>query len=220
MVYKIADFLFQIDSLPESVKKFCRGYEADNFAAVDAKIEVVKGDVEYEQRAAESFNMMDADYDDCFGLAFYRKICAEVLQRDAFMMHGAVIEYEGKGYLFTAKSGTGKTTHIRLWKKLFGEDKVYAYGTPWCGKEGYNTNTRVPLAGICFLERNEENSIKKISDTEALPRLLSQIMVHDSADLARQLELVDALFERVPTYLLKCSIDIEAARVAYLGMNK
>ena len=94
---------------------------------------------------------------------------------DAFLLHAAVIEVDGLAYAFAAPSGTGKTTHIALWKKFFGDraniingDKPiirfengtpYIYGTPWCGKEGYNINTKAPLAALCFIERSPENTI-------------------------------------------------------------
>ena len=155
---------------------------------------------------------------------------------DAFLMHCAVIGYEGRGYAFSAPSGTGKTTHIRLWQQVFGADKVqivngdkpilrrfgdtfYAYGTPWCGKEGYNTNTRVPLAGLCFVERWTENSIRRMTVEEAVPHLFTQIMVGDSPDLGRQMELADALLTDVPCYLLRCNMDPAAAVAARDGMQ-
>ena len=233
MIYKIAGFFIEIKNRYSYFRVKCKDYEYNGCEAADFKVEISDAEIEAEKATETGEPVSNGYYE---SLAIYRKICANVLQRNAFMMHGAVIEYEGNGYLFTAKSGTGKTTHIRLWQQLFGEEnvtvvngdkpilrvideKVYAYGTPWCGKEGYNTNTCVPLAGICFLEREKENSIKKISDAEALPRLFSQIMIHDSADLAKQLELVDALLERVPTYLLKCNMEIDAAKVSYDGMK-
>lgn len=237
MFLKISDFHIGIGQGVLEAKKYCKDYICDGDAAVDFTVDLSDEDIAYERAEAERENPgIGFSRGNFENLALYRKICAQILKYDAFMMHGAVIEYEGKGYLFTAKSGTGKTTHIRLWKKLFGDDKVtivngdkpiirfidgkvYAYGTPWNGKEHYGTNSRVELSAICFLERGEENSIKKISDIEALPRIFSQIMIHDSADLGKQMELVDKLFEKVPTYLLECNMDVEAAKVAYEGMS-
>ena len=88
------------------------------------------------------------------------------------------------------------------------------------GKERYMTNTRVPLAAVCFVERSVNNHITQISAEQALPRLFSQVMITDSADLARQLELIDALLATVPTHLLHCNTDPLAARVAYEGMRE
>lgn len=233
MVLRIADFYIDLANKGEVFKRLCKDYLCENPPYIDFTAEITEKDVAYEKALAGNSEIVgEGTY---ATNALYRKICAEILQRGGFLMHGVVIEYEGRGYLFTAKSGTGKTTHVLQWKKLFGDDKVtivngdkpiirfidgkvYAYGTPWNGKEHYGTNGRVELSAICFVERSEENSIERISDEKALPRLFSQIMIHDSSDLAKQLELVDKLLCKVPTYLLNCNISTDAAKVAYEGM--
>ncbi len=211
-------------------------YKLPDDSAVDADIAITEKDIEYEVAQAKKNGNESSAFRFFVPLALYRKICAYALEHDAFLMHGALIEYEGRGYLFTATSGTGKTTHIRLWQELFGEDKVtivngdkpiirfidgkvYAYGTPWNGKEHYGTSGRVELHAICFVERDENNSIRRIPSEAGVPRLFSQIMISDSTDLAKQLELADRLVENVPMYLLKCNITTDAARVAYEGMR-
>lgn len=232
MLYKFADFVFEINGVPSTVEKICSSYLCFEDLPIDFRIELSEADVTYEIEKASSMGMPQINYSNYYSLALYRKICSKILNVDGFLLHGAVIEYEGRGHLFTAKSGTGKTTHIRLWQSFFGEDKVtivngdkpiirfidgkfYAYGTPWCGKEGYNCNKRVELSDICFIERDHANSIYKLSDTEAFPRLYSQIMIDDSSNLARQLELCDLLIQKVPMYLLKCNRELEAVKVAY-----
>lgn len=232
--YRIADFCVQIDNLPAPIAARMADYRIlPTDAAADLYIDA-KGIslAEMEKNAAKEGISSKSEM---LFLEIYRRICAYALAHDAFLMHCAVIEYEGRGYAFSAPSGTGKTTHIRLWQKVFGADRVtvvngdkpilrlidgvfYAYGTPWCGKEGYNKNTRVPLAGLCFVTRGAENRIRPMSVDEAIPHLFSQIMVTDSANLARQMELADALLGKVPCYLLACNMEPEAARVAYRGM--
>ena len=167
----------------------------------------------------------------------YRKICEHLPERfGAFLMHCAVIEYEGEGYAFAAQSGTGKSTHIALWQKRFGEgvriingdkpimrflgDRLYAYGTPWCGKEGYSSNASVPIKGICFVERATENSIRKISASEALTRIFHQILTPDTVEgIDALFPLIDRTLCEIPCYVLGCNISEEAAEVAYNGMN-
>ena len=238
LFYRIADLYFDIRCLHPQCHAHLAEFAVDAPAHVDAVITTTEADIERERTVSQKEGNGEnhpAAYLEF--LAVCRKVSAALLSHDGFLMHGAVIEYEGRGYLFTAKSGTGKTTHILLWKKLFGEDKVtvvngdkpflrfldgqiYAYGTPWCGKERYMTNTRVPLCGICFVERSVNNHITAISAEQALPRLFSQVMITDSADLARQLELLDVLLSKVPTYLLHCNVEPLAARVAYEGMQE
>ncbi len=238
MIYRIADFNIDIQNISTGCAFCFRDYLAADETKVDFSISICGADIDYE--LAESLKASpDAKFTrtTCETLAVQRKICAEILARDGFMMHGVAVEYEGKGYIFTAKSGTGKTTHVLLWKKLFGDDKVriingdkpflrfiddkiYAYGTPWCGKEQYNINDKMELGAICFVERGEKNSIAPLTDEiEKMQRIIPQIMVADSTNLAKQLELLDMLFDKIKIYKLFCNMDTEAAKVAYEGMK-
>ncbi len=236
MIYRIADFNIEIACIYDGSAKMLEPYLYRQDAAADFSVFVTEAEI------AE----MDAEFEKFYGVAkhnnsyierlvIHKKISEEILSRDAFMMHGALIEYEGVGYIFTAQSGTGKTTHVCLWKKVFGDgvhivngDKpilrlidgeLYAYGTPWCGKEGYNINTRVKLSKICFVERAVENSIGRISELHAISRLMSQVEIVQSRDLGAQLSMLDVLVSKCDMYLLKCNMDDEAATVAYNGMK-
>ena len=235
MLLKIADFCFDVTIPQKFMCDMYNDYICDNADVIDSCITVEKDDLIAEYNFSSEHGGATGNKAELCSLAVYRKICAFCLSKDAFLMHGVLLEHEGRGYLFTANSGTGKTTHVRLWQEVFGDsvhivngDKpilrfidgdLYGYGTPWCGKEGYNINTSVKLCGICFIERDKENSIVKLGEDDAVFRILSQVMVADSADLGKQLELVDRLLGTVPTYLLKCNMDPEAAKVAYNGMT-
>lgn len=170
-------------------------------------------------------------------LAVYRKIADHLLSCDTLLFHGSVIAVDGEGYLFTAKSGTGKSTHTRLWREYFGEravmvndDKpllhitdsgVTAYGTPWDGKHGLSTNTAVPLKGICILTRDTTNHIEQAEPHAVYPLIVQQTNRSLSADGMKQtLSLIDRMLNVVPVCRLGCNMDIEAARVAYEGMNR
>ena len=104
-------------------------------------------------------------------IVVHRKISEAMLNFNIILLHGAAIAVGNRCYVFTAPSGTGKTTHVKKWlKKIPGSfivngDKPYidvkkklVYGSPWCGKEGMNTNTSIPLCGIISLERGEMNN--------------------------------------------------------------
>lgn len=236
MIYKIADFTFDISFFDKRIKNFLYEYEDSKTAVADFEIKATNEEIDAEiERGKE----LDGDYGFSRGyyerLAILRKICTVLIEKDAFLVHGALIEYKGKGYLFCAKSGTGKTTHIMLWQKLFGEEvrvingdkpllrmidgELYGYGTPWCGKEGLNINARTKLDRICFIERAECNSISPADEFFSLQRLLSQVMITDSANLDKQLSLVDKLLSCTKSYRLCCNMDLDAARVAYEGME-
>lgn len=168
--------------------------------------------------------------------AIHRRLGAVLPHYDALVFHGAVIACEGRAYLVTARSGVGKTTHLRLWLQVFGDrvhilngdkpilrirqDVPYACGTPWRGKEGYGVREDLPLSGIAFLERAADNTISPMPRDVALPLLLSQLYLPREPAAARAaLSVADRLLSGVPTYRLCCNRDPEAARVAYRGLT-
>ena len=161
--------------------------------------------------------------------AVYRKIAEKISEFSAAVFHGAVIAVDGAAYAVTARSGVGKTTHLSLWLKEFPDvhilngDKpilrnidgvIYAAGTPWRGKEGYGVNEMLPLKGIAFLERAEENSAERITPNAAVLPLVSQVYMPRSIGAGAVLSLINKIVLTVPTYKLKVNMDPEAARVA------
>lgn len=166
----------------------------------------------------------------------YRNICEEILKYDGILIHSAAISVDNEAYLFTANSGTGKTTHMNLWLENFGErafiingDKpilrktdngIFVYGTPWCGKEGYNRNISIKLKGICILERAEKNEIRKTDKKDALTFLISQTSRPKDIDkMDLMLKNLEKIIDSVPVYRLECNMETEASKVAYEGMT-
>lgn len=150
----------------------------------------------------------------------HRKFVEAALDYERFFMHGAVIGIENSSIMFTAPSGTGKTTHIMKWingiqnayivngdKPLIHIEKkndVIACGTPWCGKENLGTNTMVPLKTIVIMERCETNKIEEIDFGQAYPFLLRQTYLPDDAEKAKKtLNLMAKLFGRVRVFRFK-----------------
>ena len=146
---------------------------------------------------------MHARQDSCYleTIIIYRKICNEMPLFNTFLMHGAVIAVGNESFMFAAKSGTGKTTHIKKWlennkdayvvngdKPLIRitEDNVMACGTPWCGKEYLGNNVIVPLKSIVLMERGEDNRMEKITFKQAYLDLLQQTYLPPDADNARK----------------------------------
>ena len=170
------------------------------------------------------------------GIAVYRKIAEQMPSFDTVLMHGSCVAVDGEGYLFSAKSGTGKSTHTRLWREVFGDRAVMInddkpliriadggaviYGTPWNGKHHLGTNCGVPLRAICLLERAEQNCIRRITAAEAYPYLVQQIYrPADAAAMRKTVQLIDRLSGSVALWRLGCNMDPEAARVAYQAMK-
>lgn len=165
----------------------------------------------------------------------HREIAKHLPDYDAFLMHGAAMSANGKGYLFTAPSGTGKTTHIRLWQQCFPEqvgcingdkpivrkiDGQFCFcGTPWRGKERYGGTEILPVDGICLLERAEENSIRRVAPTEVFRQLTHQIYFpKDPQQLGKFLSLFDEFLSSVPIYRMGCNMDPSAAEMSFAAM--
>lgn len=228
-IYRIADRVFELRCHYGYTERLCVGYAA------------VCESPDYILEASESEIMAEA-VDDAAkfpppyleSLALYRKIAESLINDDCFLFHAAVLEFDGKAYAFTAKSGTGKTTHISLWEKVYGDrvrvingDKplirrktadgsplFIAYGTPWCGKEHKNTNTSAQLAGICLIERAETNSVS-LMEQNAAEALFPQIYIKkDLKYMQKMLGLLDSLVGTVPVYRLRCNMEDEAAKIA------
>ena len=237
----LAGQVIGVSALYEQTRTFCKNYLTD--APASFEVAVTPADIAYErQRSARADELEGAavrEHADPYleTLAVYRKLAQLLVQDDILLMHGAVVAVDGQAYLFTAKSGTGKTTHTRLWMRQFGDravmvngDKpllhitsegVTVYGTPWDGKEHLSTNTFCPLKALCILTRSETNHIERISKKEALPMLCQQSYRPCSPIGAQKmLALVDRLGSSVPLYRLGCNMEPEAALVAYHGMNQ
>lgn len=169
-------------------------------------------------------------------LYIHRSIAEQLPRYNRFVFHGAAIKVQDKGYLFTAPSGTGKSTHIRFWRKYLGEqidivngDKpilsideegVTVYGTPWAGKERWQKNHSVKLAGLCFLHRGTENRICRIEPAECLEMLINQVYLpHTEEMVGKTLELLNQMLETVPVYVLECDMSEDAVRCSFEAMT-
>lgn len=164
-------------------------------------------------------------------LALYRKLCHLLLAEDILLFHCSALSIHGKAILFTAKSGTGKSTHARLWRERFGpavtminDDKpllkvtpheVRVYGTPYAGKEGLHTNTSAPVAAIVILRQGQENHIQQSSMQQAYPALFQQSYRRgDVEGLQHTMDLVGQLAS-LPVYTLDCTISQQAVELVY-----
>jgi hypothetical protein len=226
---KIAGVNVAIDNRYEGVRRLCRDYLTDETSDFTVSV----GESEIEDEVAASVTPVTSAYAE--SICIYRKICRKMPDNDAFLLHSAVVGYEGRAYAFSAPSGTGKSTHARIWTERFTgariingdkpiirftDGKAYIYGTPWCGKEGQNVNISLPLAAICFIERGEQNVIRPAECHEVTARLLSQILIpREPGEIAKLMPLIDGCVRAVPCFILKCNISKEAAEVAYEAMK-
>lgn len=228
----MADFVIEIRNKYDYVKKQCADYIVDVDEQALFFVEATQDDIENEKNSSE-FNF-DVGYLE--SVCIYRNIAYMLPKYNAFLFHAAVVAVDDKGYAFTAKSGVGKSTHIRLWKDLLGEKltivngdkpiireidgKIYAYGTPWCGKEGYNKNTSVELKAICFINRGEVDEIEPYEKAKAVSKIVHQIIVPKSSnDIIKVLEMLDSFIKKLDIWKLNCTMNISAANVSYNAMK-
>ncbi len=172
----------------------------------------------------------------CEGTCIHRAATRALVKYGVMLIHSAVVTVDGEAYVFMAKSGVGKSTHIRLWQKVYGEravvlngDKPYftfeegvltAHGTPWRGKEALGENMKAPVRGICILRRGEKNEIFPASSHDAVGQIFHQVLLpQNGEDLASFMSMMDRIIKTVPIYNLYCNMDDEAARVSYNGMR-
>lgn len=238
--YKIGERIVEINSIYETVHDLCKNYVWKGIP--DFKVEISQSDIDSERKKSaledEKEGIPTRNFSDSYleTLAVYRKIAEQMIEYNTLLFHGSVIAVDGAGYLFTAKSGTGKSTHTRLWRERFGEravmvndDKpliqineheVLVHGTPWDGKHHLSSNISVPLKAICILNRGAENKICRITKSAAYPMLLQQTHRPMNAEKMQNVfTLLDRMCENLSLYRLECNMNPDAVTTAYNGMN-
>lgn len=237
---EIAGQVIAVTSLFESTKDYCRKYLTE--AEADFSVAVTRQDLEEEQELLRQEALEEGLKPRVFGDPFLernsiqRKVAELLLDRDILLLHGSTVAVDGRAYLFTAACGTGKSTHTRFWRQVFGDravmvnddkpflrifaDGVLACGAPWSGKHGLETNITVPLQGICVLERGTENEICPAAVEDLLPMLLHQgCPPRDETQVPHYERLVHILAQTVPLWKMRCNLDPNAAQVAWEAMS-
>ena len=243
LMLQLAGRSVRVSTLHDDTAQYCKNYIIDSDEDAEISVTMTQADIEQEQvkawRTDEVEGRTPREHSDgCLEItAVQRKIADALFQYDTIVFHGSVVAVDGQAFLFTAKSGTGKSTHTRMWRELFGEravmvndDKpflqitdhgVIAYGSPWNGKHHLGSNVAVPLKAICILERGEVNRIHQILPQQALPMLIQQSSrPMNGALMGKYMELIDALSQKVNFYRMKCNISLDAAALAYETMRK
>lgn len=161
------------------------------------------------------------------GIAFRNYL----ISNNGIVIHSSSIAYENNGIIFSAPSGTGKSTHVGLWKKLFtdkvtvvnddtpaitiNENQVFLQGTPWSGSTDIFKNLCVPLKAIVFLEQAPKNDIIKLEVLEALQYLMPRCFLpyFDESLLNKAQDIIEKIVINVPMYKLKCLPDYNAVEL-------
>ena len=235
-LYKFAGIPVEIKNPNDLFLKKSRDYALPEGSSEkpEFSIEVTEDDLEYEKDHVKR-NGYYARKEQYFN-AIYRLFCEKAIYQDRMLCHGSVVEKNGRAFMFSAPSGTGKSTHVRLWKEVFGDevtiinddkpilefrdDGIYIWGTPWNGKHNISVNKCVKLEAVCFLFRGEKNQIRTANAERAMtPLFMQTYRPRDKEGMIRTMDLMDRLLKEIPMYFLSCNISREAVYVAEAKMN-
>ncbi len=236
---KIAGRIIEVHALYDWCKNMCKDYLYEGNSNTDILVDIVPHNIKSENDLSQKNNTTEniyLYYDPGYleHYAIHRKICEDMPQFDTILMHGAVVAYQGNAYMFTAPSGVGKTTRAKLWLEEYdgsyiingdkpfihiSDGSVIAYGSPWCGKEKWNTNEGMPLRAIFILERaneGENNSITEVSIDDAFSELLKQVYIPKNPQyMMKTMELLQEIGNKVHIYRLKSEPTREGIHLAY-----
>lgn len=236
-IYRIADLNVVINPKFEINRKRLEPYavlseKSEGLPKVDISISI--SDDEIIRRCKLDDNITEQGAEDVLILS---KFCNAVLDSfDGFFFHSSCLELDGEAYIFSAVSGTGKSTHTALWRKHFGsrvtminddkpiirkrDGKFYAYGTPWMGKADIGTNTKAPVKAVYILQRAEENTAVRVLPSQVMKQLLEATVIDvERSRMEKLLELLDEFFKETPLFLLGCNMDESAVMTAYNAAN-
>ncbi len=227
MKYKFADTVFNITLLDDRVYNFFKGYETEEQAEYDINITKEMVD-EAEEFGSVSMRQI---------LLVLKYVSRYLLEnKSGILFHSSAIDVGGKGVLFTALSGTGKSTHARHWVNVFGDEvsyvnddkpfarlegeKFFVYGSPWNGKHRLSNNKKVEIKAICFLKRGEVDRVEPITPNEAIKLFFLQTIVPEEVDLKLKLfAILDKMMRNVKLYTIYCTNSDESAKIIRKGIN-
>ena len=231
---ELVNYKFLIQEKGSGLRQFFEGYESEG--ETDFFIAVTDEEIMREEIANSSNGKWKFSSDALELCAIQRRIISCLSNLGILLFHGSSICVDGRTYIITAPSGTGKSTHSRLWRELLREhdvvmvndDKpllkveeglVTAYGSPWMGKEGLGCNMSAPVEAICSISQGTENIIREATPEEMYPIFYEQsLRPFDKEGTENYLHTLDILTRSVRLYKLECDISLEAARLSYETM--
>lgn len=227
-VYRIADVYVKINPVFEKVEERLLPYLSDE-SKFDFEICISKDEIVKRSKSSDNpCSLHEAE-----SLLILTKLCYKILEDyNGFFFHSSSLMLDGEGYVFTAPSGTGKSTHTSIWRKHFGnritiinDDKPIIrkingsfriYGTPWMGKSDLGCNISSPVKAVYVLKRGDNNKAVRVKAGEVFKELLEATVVPSERELMiKLLCLYDEFFRQTPLFLITCNMNEDAAETAY-----
>lgn len=218
---KIADVVILTKVNYPDTKEFFASFLSDE--KVDEEICIEVSDIiKYHELSPDFTEEM------CERAALKYKVDRIAVEYGAFPFHASALSYKGEGYVFTALSGVGKSTHARIWRDTYGKDviminddrpylkvvgdSVYAYSHPQSGKHNIYTNSSCQVKVIGKIIRDERNYVKRISKSDIFPFLVQQTFTMDEPGITSKIiELIKKVLDRVFLYEIHCNMNLDAA---------
>ena len=230
-IYRIAEMNIAVKAKYEDTYCYMQDFLTDS-QDYELYIEPTDEMIRYEAELGEEIHGDAGSPYICEAVAILRVICDYIIDKGGFFLHCSCLKYKDEAIIFTAPSGTGKSTHSALWRRHFGDDVVminddkplvrekdgrfYIYGTPWNGKHSIGNNTSAPIRSVVFLSQAPENKATPISPIDAMALLLQQtVLPSNKAALSKLLDMLGRLVENIPMYRLGCTISDEAVTTIY-----
>ena len=234
-VYRIAGMNIAVQTRYEYTKKYLSDYAVDD---TDYELYIEPDDemLAHEEALNAKIHGVRSTPALCESIAILRAICDHIIHRGGFFLHCSCLKYKGKAIVFTAPSGTGKSTHAALWAAHFGgdveminDDKPLVreenggfviYGTPWRGKHSRGANISAPIGAVFFLSQAPENAAYPIDSFSALSQLMQQTVIpRGKDDTSALLDMLGRLIEQTPMFRLECNISDEAVMTALNALD-
>lgn len=234
ILVELANYKLEIRGEGLGLKSFFYDYESDGipeFFIEPTGEDIRRERISYEKEHRWKLPLVALEY-----FSIQRKIISCLSGRGILLFHGSAICIDGRTYIFTAPSGTGKSTHSRLWREMLtdhdvvmvNDDKpflkveeghVTAYGSPWMGKEQLGYNMSAPVEAICCISQGSRNMIREATPEEMYPIFYEQsLRPWDKEGTENHLHNLDILTRSVRLYKLTCDVSLEAARLSYETM--
>lgn len=231
-IYKIADLCIKIAPIYEYTKKRMYPYLVDS-KEFDFEINITDSDIS---------NFLDNTKTPCTAenaenILILTEICNTVLSKfNGFFFHSSSLMLNDEAYVFTALSGTGKSTHTALWREYFGDkviminddkpiirkknDRYYAYGTPWMGKSSIGNNISAPVKAVYVLRRGDENKAERVKPADVFKQIFEATLIPTDKELmSTLLGLLDEFFSSVQLFRLTCNMSVDAVKTAFNAAN-
>lgn len=226
MIYEIAGLKVEMEP------KFGRLMrQSESYRSSGEPVMIVRSDPYDEARVVMDRPSKEQQEYICCSAAF----CRNIIPYGRFFLHASAVVYEGQAYLFSAPSGTGKSTHTAFWRKRFpesyilnddkpviwpGEDGITVWGSPFAGKTNLQVNRGVPLKAICFLKQGRENHIWQVTEDYALALMLNNTYRPGSNEqMNRLLDMMEQVVTQTKIYEMSCTRELQAAELSYEKMK-